>query len=126
MNPEQNSLLTDLESHNWGTMMPVMLMIGAEVVSLRARGNCAIKPADLALFEAQVGDVDDFRGRLRSVFVQKINDVLGEASQGKTSLDEMKKDWAALESNLKSRVGEALEPLGLAVQQLKIEAIEAV
>ena len=126
MKQDQIELLKDLEHFNWGTMMPVMIMLGGNITSIRSRGYCCFMASNPQLFENQVEDTEGLRSRLRSLFPLKIGDILAEASIGKNNLDEIKKDWPDLENKLKSGVEEYLGGWGLSINQLAIEAIEQI
>jgi membrane protease subunit (stomatin/prohibitin family) len=125
MNPEQKELLQEFEHLNWGTTMPVTLLVGGEILSIRGWGNCSLEAADLPLFEAEAGDVDGLRGRVKMTIPMRLTDVLAEASAGKSGLDELMAGCAALEALLKSRLEADFKAMGLAIRQIKIESMNS-
>jgi hypothetical protein len=126
MNMPLIELPKDLAHINWGTMMPVTLLIGGKITSLRARGTCSLAVNNFQLFKENSLDMDALRAQIRSYFSLRVADVLAEVSIGKTSLAGMIADKAGMENMLLSKANGDLASFGLVVQQLVIEAVESI
>lgn len=108
----------------WGTPMPVMLRIGAGVVSVVARGSYSVAVSDEGRFRERVGDVDGLRSQARPILASKLADALGSIAASKASMAELAASSAEIAAAVKSQAEQGFNALGLTVTQVKIEAIE--
>ena len=126
MNPEQTELLKELELLNWGTTMPLMLMVGGEIRSVRGWGKAAIAVLDPARFESAAEEPDDLRSQVKGFIAMRLGEALAEAGAGPASLEDILAARAALEETLRNRLEPDFTPLGLAASRVTIEALNQV
>jgi len=110
----------------WGTPMPVMLRLGSEIVSVRARGSWSVAVSNPQLFKERAGDTDALPGQVRSILASKLYDALGEMSSGKSDVAEIAACAQEIAAAVKPRVEQELNAWGLTVTQISIHAIEKI
>jgi membrane protease subunit (stomatin/prohibitin family) len=126
MDPTRVELPEDLSHLSWGTITPVTVMLGGEITSLRARGTCSLAISHFGLFNESSQDMETLRAMIRSYIPLRVAEVLADPGAVKNSLAEMIADTAGLESNLKSRLDADLDPFGLVVHKVVIEAVQRI
>jgi membrane protease subunit (stomatin/prohibitin family) len=110
----------------WGTGMPVTVMIGSNVVELRARGTFSLAVTDLLRLEQQVPDPDALGATVRSLLVQAITDMLGERSSEVSQVAQLTAINAQTVQALQGRLEPKLTLLGLRLKNVVIDTIESV
>jgi membrane protease subunit (stomatin/prohibitin family) len=125
MNPEQKELLHEFEHFKWGTTSPVTLMLYGDFMSLHAWGTCSVEPADLSLFDAETGDVDEMRARVKALIPLRLAEVLAEAAVGKSTLDELVAERSLMEKSLKRRINADFKSMGLVIALMSIDSINS-
>lgn len=124
MNQTHRELPQEFDRLPWGTLMPVQVRLGSEIVSIRARGTCSVAISDPQLFEERVSDVDSLRAHVCNIITLRMAETLAEASAGKSTLTEIEAALGDIQVILQSKVEQAVGSLGLTIKQTSIQAIE--
>jgi membrane protease subunit (stomatin/prohibitin family) len=124
MNQIRRELAQEFDRLPWGTLMPVQVRLGSEIVSIRARGTCSVAISDPQLFEERVSDVESLRTQVCNIITLRMAETLAETSAGKSTLTEIEATLGDIQVILQSKVEQAVGSLGLTVKQLSIQAIE--
>jgi membrane protease subunit (stomatin/prohibitin family) len=111
---------------SWGTPMPIMLRLGSEIVSLRARGIWSIVVSNPQLFKERAGDTDALPGQVRSILASILYDALGEMSGDKSDIAKIAACSSEIATAIKPKVEQELNAWGLTVKQISIDAIERI
>jgi membrane protease subunit (stomatin/prohibitin family) len=111
---------------HWGTVMPVVVMIGSKVVQFRVRGVCSLAVTGPERLEEKVPDPENLAAYVKSLLVQTITDMLGERSSEVSDVAQL----TAITPQTVQAFQALLEPkfnaVGLKVKSVTIEAIESV
>ena len=110
----------------WGTLTPVMLRLGSEIVSVRARGSCSVAVSNPQLFRERMDDANAVPGQVRYILVSKLSDMLGETSHNKSDIAEIVACSEEIAAAVKSTAEQDLNALGLMIKQFSIHAIEKI
>ena len=116
----------DLAHLTWGTAMPVTILLGGEIISLRAHGTCSLAISHLQIFNECSQNMDKLRTQIRGYIPLRVAETLADPGPDKNTLDEMTADMAGLESSLKARLDLDMAPLGLEVRQVVIRAVQRI
>jgi membrane protease subunit (stomatin/prohibitin family) len=110
----------------WGTRMPVAVMIGSDIVELRARGDYSLIVKDPQKLQEQVPDPDDLESYLGSFLSLYVVEFIGELSCAASNVTQLTvvtdQTCMALQAKLEPRLNE----LGLQLKAVRIEAIEKI
>lgn len=60
-----NPFAQEYNDLRWGTLMPVWVKVGAEVVQVRARGTCSVSVVDPSKAAGEVENPEDLEEYLR-------------------------------------------------------------
>jgi len=124
MNPYQPA--QEYNNLRWGTMMPVMVMVGSSVIQVRARGNYSVSVTDPALLSQAVSDPEDLTGYLGSLVISMVTDLIGMRSSQVSDVAQLTavtpETVQAFQAQLESR----LKEIGLQLKQVSIDAIESI
>ena len=120
-NPEQE--FNDLR---WGITMPITLMVGSNLVRLRARGSCSLTVVDVQRLKKPVPDPENWTTILHSLLVNTMTEVLGGLSIDASDVVQLttvtERTTQAFRDNLETKVN----AYGLQIKTLNIEAIESI
>jgi len=116
----------DQEFNNirWGTMMPIPVMVGGEILEVRARGNISIIVEEPTKIQTQIDNPEDFEAGMRSYFSACVNEAIGELSQSALNIEQFLSISENTKNLFKSKFDYKLSEIGLKVKSLVIEAIE--
>ncbi|MCE1253706.1 MAG: SPFH domain-containing protein [Anaerolineae bacterium] len=109
----------------WGTMMPVMVKIGDNIVQLRARGTFSVIVSDPAVLESGAPAPDDLPFYLKNFAVSAITDLIGIQSRNLSSAGELTSQPRVYEAQFKTLLAERLQNAGVQLKDAVIEAIES-
>jgi membrane protease subunit (stomatin/prohibitin family) len=108
----------------WGTVMPVTVMIGSDLVQVRARGSCSLAVTDPSRLEAHVPDPDNLTAYVRSLLVQTITDMIGERSGEVSDVMQLTAITAQTIQTLQTKLELKTNLVGLHLKNVSIETIE--
>ena len=109
----------------WGTVMPVTVMIASKLVEVRARGICSVAVADPARLEEKVPDPDNLPAYVKSLLAQTISDLIGERSGEVSDVAQLTAITAQTVQTFQTNLESKLNPIGLKLKNVTIEAIES-
>ncbi len=118
-------LAQELNDLRWGTIMPVMLMIGSKLVEVRTRGTCSIVVTDPMKLEEQVPDPEALTAYVKSVLMQTITEMLGERSSGVSDVAQLTAVDAQTVQAFQAKLESKFNPIGLRLKNVSIDAIES-
>jgi membrane protease subunit (stomatin/prohibitin family) len=110
----------------WGTMMPVTVMVGSDIVEVRARGTLAVIVVDPGPLAAALPDPDDLPGYLRSQVLPAITDLIGERSTQAANKAQLTAVTPETHQTLQAQLEPRFAALGLRLKSVTVEAIETV
>jgi membrane protease subunit (stomatin/prohibitin family) len=108
----------------WGTVMPVTVMIGSDLVQVRARGSCSLAVTDPSRLESQVPDPDNLISYVKSLLVQTITDMIGERSGEVSDVTQLTTITAQTIQALQTKLELKTNLVGLQLKNVNIETIE--
>jgi membrane protease subunit (stomatin/prohibitin family) len=109
----------------WGTGMPVTVMVGSNIVEVRARGSfsaAVIEPARLA---EEVPDPEDLPGCMRSLVVMTITDIIGQRSQEVSEVAQLTAITPQTIQAFQTMLESKFNAVGLKLKNATIEAVES-
>jgi membrane protease subunit (stomatin/prohibitin family) len=109
----------------WGTVMPVTVMIGSNLVQVRARGNCSFAVTDPARLEEQVPNPDNLTAYVKSLLAQTITDMIGERSGEVSDVAQLTAITAQTIQTLQTKLESKFNAIGLQLKNVSIETIES-
>jgi membrane protease subunit (stomatin/prohibitin family) len=109
----------------WGTVMPVAVMIGSNLVQVRARGSCSVAVTDPSRLEAQVPDPDNLTAFVRSLLVLTITDMLGERSAEVSNVAQLTTITPQTIQVFQTKLESKFNAVGLNLKNVSLEAIES-
>jgi membrane protease subunit (stomatin/prohibitin family) len=108
----------------WGTVMPVTVMVGSDIVQLRARGSCSLAVSDPLKLEQKVPDPENLVAIVKSLLAQAITDVLGQRSSEISNVGQLATITAETIQALKAQLEPKFNPIGLQLKNVDIQVIE--
>jgi len=109
----------------WGTVMPVTVMIGSDLVQVRARGSCSLAVTDPSRLEEKVPDPDNLTAYVKSLLAQTITDVIGEHSGEVSDVAQLTAITAQTIQTLQTKLEPKFNAVGLQLKNVSIETIES-
>lgn len=115
----------EFNNERWGTGMPIMVMVGSNVIQVRARGSFSAAVDDPAQLAAQAPDPDDLPAYMRSLVVSAATDFIGERSQAVATAAQLTAVSAQVAQALQAAVEARFKAAGLRLKSFSLEAIES-
>jgi membrane protease subunit (stomatin/prohibitin family) len=109
----------------WGTVMPVVVMLGSKVVQMRARGSCSLAVTDPLRLEEKVPDPDSLPAYVKSLLAQTITDMLGERSGEVSDVAQLVDITPQTVQAFQAKLEPKFTVVGLKIKSVTIEAIES-
>jgi len=109
----------------WGTVMPVVVMIGSKLVQLRARGSCSVAVSDAARLDEKVPDPENLPAYVKSLLTQSITDMLGERSTEVSDIAQLTVITPQTIQAFQAALDSKFTTIGLQLKNVTIEAIES-
>lgn len=112
-------------SHNvlWGMVMPVMLRLEDNFVSISAYGASTIYIMDAQRFEAESSQEAQMDSLVRTLIVDKITDAIRDVGAQVQTIMELQTRTGEIEEAARQQLSLALEVKGLKLTQLSIQAL---
>jgi membrane protease subunit (stomatin/prohibitin family) len=110
----------------WGTRMPATVMIGSDIVEVRARGNYSLIVKDPQKLQEQVPDPDDLESYLGSFLSLYVMEFIGELSCAVSNVAQLTMVTDQTCTALRAKLEPKLNELGLELKAVRIEAIEKI
>ncbi len=120
---EKNQELSDIR---WWTGMPTALMVGSEIIQVRARGIATLAIVDADKAATVISDPGDLESSLRPLIAASIIEALGELGQTVAAVTQLTTINATTINFFTAKLDNRLADAGLQVKQLEVEAIESV
>jgi membrane protease subunit (stomatin/prohibitin family) len=108
----------------WGTVMPVTVMIGSELVQMRARGICSVAVSDPLQLEQKIPDPDNLVAFVKSLLAQVITDMLGKLSSDASNVGQLITITAETIQVLRVQLEPKFTAIGLRLKDVSIQVIE--
>lgn len=116
-----NQELTDVR---WGTGMPSVVMIGADMLRVRARGTFSVTVEDIQKLNSKIEDLTTLKGRLTSLLVSKVTDSISELGAEVSDINEILGASEKIVSAVKTQMESLLQEMGLRLMVFSVEAVE--
>jgi membrane protease subunit (stomatin/prohibitin family) len=119
LNQEWNDL-------RWGTPMPIMTMIAAQLTQFRARGVCSVSVADPAKLAEKIPDPASLPGWVKSLITQIVTDVIAERAGQVSDVTQLNAGDAQIVQAFQANLEAKLAAIGLRLKTARIEMLEKV
>jgi membrane protease subunit (stomatin/prohibitin family) len=109
----------------WGTTMPVTVMVGSNIVEVRARGSFSAAVSEPVRLAEEVPDPEDLPGCMRSLIVMTITDIIGQRSQEVANVAQLTTITSQTTQAFQTELESKFNAVGLKIKSVHIEAVES-
>lgn len=121
-----NPFAQEYNDLRWGTLMPVWVKVGAEVVQVRARGTCSVSVVDPSKAAGEVENPEDLEEYLRSQAAAVVTDVIGERARQVPDVLHLTTISPETVQLFQEKLDARCCAFGLKLKSVRIEALERV
>lgn len=108
----------------WGTLGPIPVRVGGQILEVRARGTLSLLVAEPAQIETYIENPEDFEAEMRSYFSMCIHEALGELASAALNLEQFLAVSEQTRQLFQAKFDQKLGEMGLQVKSLVLEALE--
>lgn len=116
----------DFNNIRWGTAMPVPLMVGSEIIQIRARGTFSAVVVDPQIFEKNVPEADNANRWAANQVLTAFIDIIGESASAAADAAQLLAKTGEIGDKLKDKIETNLLTAGLKITLVILETIEKI